>query len=121
VREAGRLDATLQNPEQSWDHLRKTVEIYEIALFLGAGVSSPNKIPSWTEFVRNLGEWSPDEMTKFSSAGLSLISLCEIAKRNANTVEWNEKVRRSIYNGFLCGVGVTQRRGGGATWFAQPP
>jgi hypothetical protein len=43
-------------------------------------------------------------MTQCISTGLSLISLLEIAKRNAKREEWKEKVRQAIYKGFLAQV-----------------
>jgi hypothetical protein len=105
-----RVDATFQSPQESWNQLRKTVESYDIALFLGAGVSTPNVLPSWKDFIGHLGGWSEDEVAVCMADGMSLISLCEVARSQTTSAKWKESVRHALYEGFRAQVNEHARK-----------
>lgn len=99
---------TFDSPEKSWQRLRRTLRHYDVALFLGAGVSIANKMPTWNTFVEKLGCWSSIERSKLAAAGLSPATLCEIAKRRVPASTWTERVRSAIYEEFVAQVQATQ-------------
>ncbi|MDM0002813.1 SIR2 family protein [Variovorax sp. J22P240] len=95
------VEPTYQSPDEAWRQLSKTIEDYQVALFLGAGVSTVNRMPSWRSFIQTLGGWTSDQMEVFEKSGMSLISLCEIAKRGVGSTIWSERVRTALYGDFL--------------------
>ena len=99
---------TFDSREKAWQRLGSTLRDYDVALFLGAGVSINNKMPTWNEFVAKLGGWSPAERSKLADAGMSPATLCEIAKRGVPARKWTTRVRSAIYEEFEAQVGATE-------------
>lgn len=95
------MEATYETPDESWRRLRRTIEDYQVAVFLGAGVSAANDLPNWGTFIQELGEWSTEEMADFAKSGVSLMSLCEIAKHQKAAKGWTDRVRDALYGKFL--------------------
>jgi hypothetical protein len=91
---------TLENASDAWSRLSRTVSKYDIALFLGAGSSTGNRLPGWQEFTTIVGGWP--EVRKYIDAGVSLATLLGIARSRIRTDgEWQEAIRPALYSGFL--------------------
>lgn len=99
---------TFESPENSWQRLGNTLKDYDVALFLGAGVSRANRMPTWNEFVEKLGAWSSAERYKLAATGLSVATLCEVARRRVPANAWTARVRSAIYDGFVAKVRATE-------------
>ena len=109
------MEITYESPDESWQRLRRTIDDYQIAVFLGAGVSSANRLPFWDGFIQALGNWSAQEMAKFKESGTSLMSLCEIAKHQPSELAWTERVRHALYEKFLEQIDAESKRIHGLT------
>lgn len=95
------MKVTFESPGAAWRRLHETLDDYDIALFVGAGVSYPSGVPAWEEFVATLGGWSDSEMQRFGRAGLSTTALCGIARGADSVRVWTSRVREAIYRKFL--------------------
>ena len=68
--------------EKGWDDLSRAATRGRIGLFLGAGLSIPNKLPSWFDLTAQLCDKEcPDRVGRLRQTGVSLESQLAIAQK----------------------------------------
>jgi hypothetical protein len=103
---------------RSWDQFFETIyrkdkkgrgDRTDISLFVGAGLSIANRMPSWGKLVADLsphrGNRALENVQQLQEGGVSLprqISVLEAQFLEKNSRDaWSNRVRKSLYRGFL--------------------
>jgi hypothetical protein len=89
---------SFDDPIQSWARLDRVINDFEVVIFLGAGTSLPNKLPSWNGLVARVGGAAEERVELLAQRGLSLptqLSLCK--DQAADQGVWADLVRRCLY------------------------
>jgi hypothetical protein len=98
------MSVTFEGIDQSWARLKKVISDYDFAIFLGAGISIPNKIPSWAGLTGMLTKKNEVEVTTLERSGISFSAQIGIAKNALEAQgddDWIESIRSSLYRATL--------------------
>jgi hypothetical protein len=96
------LSFSFEAPGSSWHRLRRVLNRYDIALFLGAGLSIPNKFPSWHALTSKLSGHSIENVQLLEARGISLSAQLQLAKQaHSSDEQWINRLRDALYNGML--------------------
>ena len=98
------MSVSFEDVDQSWVSLKKIISGYDFALFLGAGISIPNKLPSWSGLTAMLSKKDQREVENLERSGISLSAQIGIAKNVVNSQkdgDWIEVVRSNLYRATL--------------------
>lgn len=95
----------IDTPDQAWERLERWLDRRQLGLFLGAGVSQKNGIPTWQEFVGRLaGEVGFDGRVA-SALDISLTRRLSLVRRQfeAGSYErgWADLVRHVLYADYV--------------------
>lgn len=94
-------EATYDSPDESWARLREVLKKFDIALFLGAGLTMPNRLPSWVELTARLSSCSPAQVKTLQAHNLALTTQLQLARAPfSSSVEWADAVREALYRDF---------------------
>lgn len=96
--------------DQSWTTLDRVAKKYDIGLFVGAGLSTPNAMPGWAELTALLSNGLSKDQVATLVHSVSLTSQLGLAydacvsakgKRSEDAEKaWIESVREHLYSGF---------------------
>lgn len=90
--------------ENSWYDLFQKVKRYDLGLFVGAGLSIANRMPSWVSLTASLANSAGKTVTSLANEGVPLTSQLGIAHGatlgSSGAEEWTERVRKALYRGF---------------------
>jgi hypothetical protein len=89
---------TFEQADASWGRLRNLLKDYDVALFLGAGLSIPNGLPSWQSLTSRLANLDLKTVQLFESNKVGLTTQLQLAKDQVTVgKKWIEKVREAMY------------------------
>ncbi len=95
--------------DKSWNELFGIVKRYDIGLFVGAGLSFDNKLPSWESFAARLfAKPSSEDAIRLQEHGIPFASQIGVAHKGGNSsdefegdeLKWIERVRECLYSEF---------------------
>lgn len=92
--------------EQSWESLFLRTRDFDISLFIGAGLSTPNGLPNWDHFCQLLlrNDAQKKLIGELHRLGLSYPAIIDVAYKqfseSNSSEEWFEFVRTALYADF---------------------
>lgn len=97
--------ATFESPDASWSRLKRVLDGSEVALFVGAGLTIPSRIPSWSELTARLAGVDDKRVAALEAKRIGLTTQLQIAsQKHQATWQWIESVREALYRDFLTQV-----------------
>lgn len=92
---------TSTDVEASWQRLHDTTHNKAIGFFLGAGLSIPNRFPSWPALTAAICRRDESDVECLVREGVGLETQLAVAREEAADETWIENVRSHLYEGFL--------------------
>ncbi len=94
-----------ESQEKRWEMLAKQYRQGGVALVLGAGVSTGNKIPDWGELIRRVAEarWGPtgpNIVDDLVAAGMTLPAITGILAGERLDIDFPNLLRAALYRNF---------------------
>ena len=103
------LTGTFESADASWQRLQDVLNDFDVALFLGAGLSVPNKIPAWQALTARLSNEAEPVVRKLQSYGVSLTTQLQLARQKAPGDDWSKRMRSVLYAGLWRQVAAQAR------------
>ncbi len=90
--------------EASWKQLFERLKWWDLGLFVGAGLSIANRLPSWAELTARLSSSRRERVESLVRQGVPLVSQLNLAREQVlgqgGETLWLERVHEALYRGF---------------------
>lgn len=98
---ATQLVATQESPDAAWRRFGLVLDRYDVALFVGAGLTIPNRLPNWRKLTSQLAGYDSAHADELSTNNIGLTTQLQLAReRSKSPTEWVEAVRIALYRDF---------------------